>query len=274
MIITAVSIPNGKPGPLRLSQWALIAEASCWFQSQTGNQALSDAAQRPTWPISISRFNPKREARPSQTQLRDLTTSSIRLVSIPNGKPGPLRRVRVMLTGKDIHEFQSQTGSQALSDTVSMMTDMKYVMRFQSQTGSQALSDAVEFVGLQEGVLVSIPNGKPGPLRRRQVERGEGGEAVSIPNGKPGPLRPCSSAARRSSERPVSIPNGKPGPLRRRKTWGLNTLWHKFQSQTGSQALSDSVRSPREHSRTHEFQSQTGSQALSDGGSHPECSES
>ncbi len=158
---------------------------------------------------------------------------------------------------------------------------------FQSQTGSQALSDAEEKRNRQKGRTVSIPNGKPGPLRRR-VDLGEGvGESVSIPNGKPGPLRhqlyrreACQSGS--FNPKREARPSQTAAPARSRPPARM------FQSQTGSQALSDlrAARSRKrggarfnpkrearpsqtEHQRAWAiqqilFQSQTGSQALSD----------
>ncbi len=210
------------------------------------------------------RFNPKREARPSQTSAGAGLVSFFQHVSIPNGKPGPLRLVaarngfdlrrqfqsqtgsqalsdpvRDLLIQTAMQMFQSQTGSQALSDNVSRKALSRRYEKFQSQTGSQALSDANLRVvpnGLQN---VSIPNGKPGPLRLGggKMDRENSGisfnpkrearpsqtsstavteiriHRVSIPNGKPGPLRPrvCRHEAKPWR---VSIPNGKPGPLR------------------------------------------------------------
>src|SRR5579884_1613748 len=110
--------------------------------------------------------------------------------------------------------------------------------RFQSQTGSQALSDFELALLGSQARSVSIPNGKPGPLRPGGSRERNVDEVVSIPNGKPGPLRPtitlrdptflasfnpkrearpsqtkitCGIAPKRAT---VSIPNGKPGPLR------------------------------------------------------------
>ncbi len=66
-VVISVSIPNGKPGPLRHGHLlALLFFALC--------------------------FNPKREARPSQTRAVTTVTVETTTVSIPNGKPGPLRR--------------------------------------------------------------------------------------------------------------------------------------------------------------------------------------
>ncbi len=89
--------------------------------------------------VASSSFNPKREARLSQTE-DALSPDEIAFVSIPNGKPGPLRRYLFILSLVLVAVFQSQTGSQALSDAISR--------------------SARRFVG-----VVSIPNGKPGPLR-------------------------------------------------------------------------------------------------------------
>ncbi len=87
-----VSIPNGKPGPLRRRMAFDALKGVGEFQSQTGSQALSDAIRaRPAAPSGY-RFNPKREARPSQTDMLLFAERANKKVSIPNGKPGPLRR--------------------------------------------------------------------------------------------------------------------------------------------------------------------------------------
>ncbi len=186
------------------------------FQSQTGSQALSDYPIQDRLLGYAKGFNPKREARPSQT-----------LDAL--GLPSPQS------------VFQSQTGSQALSDN--------------DRGRHEDLS-----------AWVSIPNGKPGPLRPAFTKRGNTVlYMVSIPNGKPGPLRricdvvpgakypfqsqtgsqalsDCAGSLGKIDELNVSIPNGKPGPLRRglRRPGRAGYRW--FQSQTGSQALSDQSR--------------------------------
>src|SRR5579883_1282974 len=86
------------------------------FQSQTGSQALSDSLSLRRLLADNLRFNPKREARPSQTRGR-------------------------WRAGDRAAQFQSQTGSQALSD-----------LNIQERAGGN--------------LYVSIPNGKPGPLRQ------------------------------------------------------------------------------------------------------------
>ncbi len=65
--------------------------------------------------------------------------------------------------------FQSQTGSQALSDMERAVGLPETRRRFQSQTGSQALSDLMTAMAAAQFDSVSIPNGKPGPLRRPDV---------------------------------------------------------------------------------------------------------
>ncbi len=280
------------------------------FQSQTGSQALSDFAQVAILVIG-SRFNPKREARPSQTPL-------VRAVAGRRQCFNPKREARPSQT----RTFRSSPSTWGT---------------FQSQTGSQALSD-LEEIGIPYSFYsVSIPNGKPGPLRLKPVgllHRQK--RSVSIPNGKPGPLRPrllrappgrtdrfnpkrearpsqTSGLLRGSTllarfnpkrearpsqtvrfvlagrsypgfnpkreARPsqteftkercalrnnVSIPNGKPGPLRREIHGMYAEGWGMFQSQTGSQALSDYWSQPFARRPVYRFQSQTGSQALSD----------
>ncbi len=213
LIWRSVSIPNGKPGPLRPQNTPPGQTPQSGFQSQTGSQALSDISTTSVSHVARSSFNPKREARPSQTQCQ--------AHSIAVGG-----------------EFQSQTGSQALSDGVFLFG----------------------YIGFQ---MVSIPNGKPGPLRpdvapslddrRLRFQSQTGSQALS----DEGCMAPGYLDAL------VSIPNGKPGPLRRRHHWrsGLHPLL--FQSQTGSQALSDEG-GKRAVKQGKVFQSQTGSQALSD----------
>src|SRR5579883_2277636 len=86
---------------------------------------------------------------------------------------------------------------------------------FQSQTGSQALSDSLLGGDINRDQQVSIPNGKPGPLRRFTLMRiAVCNGTVSIPNGKPGPLRRIRQPDDGAECLLVSIPNGKPGPLR------------------------------------------------------------
>ncbi len=133
-----VSIPNGKPGPLRHLLSTAERERDM-FQSQTGSQALSDGGVRAADGGTGGGFNPKREARPSQTYWSGWLTLTL-------------------------GTFQSQTGSQALSDA-KLRKEGDMLVLFQSQTGSQALSDQVFDVFDLPEVTVSIPNGKPGPLR-------------------------------------------------------------------------------------------------------------
>src|SRR5579884_2978665 len=126
------------------------------------SQTPSCLRKRPT----TACFNPKREARPSQTlrvrvarragggfqsqtgsqALSDGIALGVRyllaIVSIPNGKPGPLRRQIDEYRTRKPEKFQSQTGSQALSDGLPERGGEVIPVAFQSQTGSQALSDA------------------------------------------------------------------------------------------------------------------------------------
>src|SRR5579884_2057012 len=69
-----------------------MAGPSPLFQSQTGSQALSDNLAAAS-AAAEEGFNPKREARPSQTRQRQPKTQCLYIVSIPNGKPGPLRQL-------------------------------------------------------------------------------------------------------------------------------------------------------------------------------------
>ncbi len=88
-------------------------------------------------------------------------------------------------------KFQSQTGSQALSDLGGIGGFIGRVISFQSQTGSQALSDAcsVDLLLCREDGFNPKREARPSQTRRKKgVSYGD--SAVSIPNGKPGPLRP------------------------------------------------------------------------------------
>src|SRR5579885_1010344 len=99
-----------------------------------------------------------------------MTLPELYEVSIPNGKPGPLR-LGTHAQSPDTKLFQSQTGSQALSDLESFCTQSRRAWGFQSQTGSQALSDFSLHSSRRKLVEVSIPNGKPGPLRPGDADR-------------------------------------------------------------------------------------------------------
>src|SRR5579884_38492 len=166
--MSSVSIPNGKSGPLRLPVYEAHRQAVNEFQSQTGSQALSDAVPTegrssgylfqsqtgsqalsdllclPTPLLQAARFNPKREVRPSQTQIP--STSTCQLLGF-----NPKREVRPSQTMSQVDqqatvlEFQSQTGSQALSDVKSVIISSFLPCGFQSQTGSQALSDRTRY---------------------------------------------------------------------------------------------------------------------------------
>src|SRR5579883_2925439 len=70
-----------------------------------------------------------------------------------NGKPGPLRPCSSLPLGDRKSSFQSQTGSQALSDTIPPATVQRWEDQFQSQTGSQALSDVVRQIRILLAVI-------------------------------------------------------------------------------------------------------------------------
>src|SRR5579884_287816 len=109
-----VSIPNGKPGPLRRS---------------------------------------------------DNATHLLKIgVSIPNGKPGPLRRRSPMPAPRQRRSFNPKREARP-SQTQAFPLPRYPGLMFQSQTGSQALSDAKRPLPAHDWPDVSIPNGTPGPLR-------------------------------------------------------------------------------------------------------------
>src|SRR5579884_603867 len=111
-----VSIPNGKSGPLRHCELLSINQAGWKFQSQTGSQALSDAD------TLAGRYG-----HPD--------------VSIPNGKSGPLRRFPLLWGNSSTVGFNPKREVRHSQTNENNNAD-KDENAFQSQTGSQALSDA------------------------------------------------------------------------------------------------------------------------------------
>ncbi len=165
---------------------------------------------------SVVCFNPKREARPSQTRRQ-----SPRYPARPHGF-NPKREARPSQTGR------MTPSSRAIPSS------------FQSQTGSQALSDICISCEAIYQKVVSIPNGKPGPLRRslspplayfpasfnpkREArpsqtlhrERQRTGLSGFNPKREARPSQTFQWSGSQSPCLRVSIPNGKPGPLRHR----------------------------------------------------------
>src|SRR5579884_2684008 len=135
-------------------------------------------------------------------------------VSIPNGKSGPLRRKRPAPENHPLTLFQSQTGSQALSDLVRCWMFLLASHMFQSQTGSQALSDAT-------WTPLGVPDDSCFNPKRE--------------------VRPSQT----TSTEPETLPSTGFNPKREVRPSQTSLLpydgWHGelFQSQTGSQALSD-----------------------------------
>src|SRR5579883_1976052 len=158
-------------------------------------------------------FNPKREARPSQTKRLFDRSQRDSEVSIPNGKPGPLRRGYVKEILSLSERFQSQTGSQALSDPPVRTVTVR-AKQFQSQTGSQALSDRIQvriheeanhgFNPKREARPSQTRESRKPPPAREKFQSQTGSQALSDP------VQMMYTQARSN----VSIPNGKPGPLR------------------------------------------------------------
>src|SRR5579885_1922006 len=121
------------------------------FQSQTGSQALSDLIAlalddicqrgfnpkreaRPSQTVAgralprrrAQGFNPKREARPSQTPAHQTTRFQTIRVSIPNGKPGPLRPSLTLFFAAVVYSFNPKREARP-SQTMpvrSTMTDL------------------------------------------------------------------------------------------------------------------------------------------------------
>ncbi len=211
--------------------------ATCKFQSQTGSQALSDplAAYREKKKECVSIPNGK--PGPLRLSVKSNIWYMRPVVSIPNGKPGPLRHKLFRRNTCDLRRFNpkrearpSQTPSSGAryhwrgrfnpkrearpSQTTPPALPLRAVSTFQSQTGSQALSD---IAGL---------DARPNKLE------------VSIPNGKPGPLRPRYDSGLGSSYQCFN-PKREAMPSQTRASSSLTFLCTVFQSQTGSQALSD-----------------------------------
>src|SRR5579883_324963 len=86
-----VSIPNGKPGPLRRLLCVTLNTSSHRFNPKREARPSQTLAQEAARFIPQYRCNPKREARPSQTAYDSSGNGYNGTVSIPNGKPGPLR---------------------------------------------------------------------------------------------------------------------------------------------------------------------------------------
>ncbi len=136
------------------------------FQSQTGSQALSDDNLASDHQSRRLRFNPKREARPSQTEAIEKVGRKLLEVSIPNGKPGPLRPASPPGHSNGFGRFQSQTGSQALSDQAIRPLSHRGKPCFNPKREARpSQTECGRLVPPTVGT-VSIPNGKPGPLRR------------------------------------------------------------------------------------------------------------
>src|SRR5579884_67108 len=159
-----VSIPNGKSGPLRPMPLPEPPSSYIAFQSQTGSQALSDPSTRQTTSPRTLCFNPKREVRPSQTQLKDVASRLRLMVSIPNGKSGPLRPIACSAVTYSSPVSIPNGKSGPLRRNARHCSSVA-PLAFQSQTGSQALSDRIQSLLKASTIPVSIPNGKSGPLR-------------------------------------------------------------------------------------------------------------
>ncbi len=104
----------------------------------------------------------------------------------------------------------------------SQTTDARHLRTFsewfQSQTGSQALSDGASQAGYRMVRQVSIPNGKPGPLRRNRPSGRQRRHGCFNPKREARPSQTVTRSTLLQFQEPVSIPNGKPGPLRRNST--------------------------------------------------------
>ncbi len=163
-----VSIPNGKPGPLRPPAHLATGTETSIVSIPNGKPGPLRHAGLRVVPGIEERFNPKREARPSQTPkhrrpccsmerfqsqtgsqaLSDNAGAVVLLTS--SSRFNPKREARPSQTRNTTrggpfcrNQFQSQTGSQALSDSILSGRDQLSVV-FQSQTGSQALSDSTD----------------------------------------------------------------------------------------------------------------------------------
>src|SRR5579884_699398 len=203
---------NGKPGPLRRIPRDGLTDQRGGFNPKREARPSQTMTALPGGKAGVYSFNPKRAARPSQTEARVLAAR------IQNGF-NPKREARPSQTLRTSFFVAQTRGFNPKREARPSQTDPH--PRRRAGAG-----------------VVSIPNGKPGPLRHKRFDIAPGLPDVSIPNGKPGPLR-------------QKLPNGGEEDL------------SMFQSQTGSQALSDAALCA-ETVGQWQFQSQTGSQALSD----------
>ncbi len=210
-----VSIPNGKPGPLRLGSDTAEASAGGTFQSQTGSQALSDADM--TW-----------------------QQMSMAPVSIPNGKPGPLRPRRISRNRVDIvASFNPKREARPSQTSVVLYADRIEARGFNPKREARPSQTPTSSTLAWTRPAVSIPNGKPGPLRPLRKIRPRSPGLCFNPKREARPSQTEVAVKGVAQQMRVSIPNGKPGPLRHENFFGADTDSVKFQSQTGSQALSD-----------------------------------
>src|SRR5579885_1948977 len=91
--------------------------------------------------METSGFNPKREARPSQTTVVGAKELKAAAFQSQTGSQALSDAQKWEMFQEYYYEFQSQTGSQALSDSDTERRPDGLTLWFQSQTGSQALSD-------------------------------------------------------------------------------------------------------------------------------------
>ncbi len=92
--------------------------------------------------METSGFNPKREARPSQTTVVGAKELKAAAFQSQTGSQALSDAQKWEMFQEYYYEFQSQTGSQALSDSDTERRPDGLTLWFQSQTGSQALSDS------------------------------------------------------------------------------------------------------------------------------------
>src|SRR5579884_1162092 len=154
---------NGKPGPLRRIPRDGLTDQRGGFNPKREARPSQTMTALPGWKAGVYSFNPKREARPSQTEAlvlaariqngfnpkREARPSQTLRTSFfvaqtrgfnPKREAGPPRPIPTRDAVQELVLFQSQTGSQALSDTSGSISPPASPT-FQSQTGSQALSD-------------------------------------------------------------------------------------------------------------------------------------
>src|SRR5579885_544764 len=141
--------------------------------------------------METSGFNPKREARPSQTRKNGRCSKNIIMSFNPKREARPSQtptrkedRTALLCGFNPKREARPSQTPTRKEDRTALLCG------FNPKREARPSQTFVSHIMPLFSTDVSIPNGKPGPLRRNRGERASRVVIVSIPNGKPGPLRP------------------------------------------------------------------------------------